>query len=244
MRFFASLLIFLYLIGHSLAGTIDPNTEDSKYIEYAKGFYFVGQISGTNKENQIYKASGVAIKPHFILTAAHVVRDIESCDITFKNKTFHISKIIIPQEFSESNVGYHDIAIGYTKQDLGLEYYPELYENKNEIDKICSISGFGLTGNFISGATHSDGKQRAGSNIIDYIDKHLLVCSPSKTDKKTSLEFLIASGDSGGGLFIDGKLAGINSCVFSKNSPKSDYDTESGHTRISENLEWILANTK
>jgi hypothetical protein len=62
---------------------------------------------------------------------------------------------------------------------------------------------------------------------------------------KTSLEFLIASGDSGGGLFIDGKLAGINSCIMAVNgSPKSDYRTESGHTRISINLDWILENTK
>jgi hypothetical protein len=111
---------------------------------------------------------------------------------------------------------------------------------------VCSISGYGVTGTFVTGGIKIDGKKRAGSNIINHVDRDLLVCDPSPrshNSRITELEFLIASGDSGGGLFIDGKLAGINSCVMRVGgSPKSTYNEESGHTRISKFISWIKEN--
>jgi len=54
------------------------------------------------------------------------------------------------------------------------------------------------------------------------------------------MEFLIASGDSGGGLFIDKKLAGITSCVMTTDgNTDSNYNDERGHTRISQHINWI-----
>jgi hypothetical protein len=227
------------------AGTIDPRTDDNKYLEYAQDFIYIGQILGVNSENLEYMASGVVIKPNFILTAAHVVDSIKTCKIKVGDKEFPITKIMYQKEYSQNKVGYYDIAIGYSEERIELNFYPELYSKKDEVGKLCCMAGFGFTGTFNTGAVKSDNRRRAGSNIVDYIDRHLLICSPSISNNRTSLEFLIASGDSGGGLFIDGKLAGINSCVMAANgSPKSDYKTESGHTRISESLEWILENTK
>ena len=70
----------------------------------------------------------------------------------------------------------------------------------------------------------------------------MLLCSPSRYGAKdhTVLEYMIGSGDSGGGLFIEGKLAGINSCVMAvERSPMSKYGEESGHTRVSKFIDWI-----
>ena len=54
------------------------------------------------------------------------------------------------------------------------------------------------------------------------------------------LEFLISHGDSGGGLFINGKLAGIHSFVSaSDKKADSSYGDQSGHTRISTYKRWI-----
>ena len=54
------------------------------------------------------------------------------------------------------------------------------------------------------------------------------------------MEFIICPGDSGGGLFIDKKIAGINSCVIATDGkPNSTYTDEGGHTRISQHLDWI-----
>lgn len=239
-------LILLVPCSFLFAGTIDPSVHDSKYIEYGKSFTYVGQLSGITKKGNLFVASSVAIDDYHILTAAHVVYDIKTCTVKINNNNFQINELVYPKEFDDDkSFGFYDIAIGYTTEKIGLDWYPSLYENDDEVGKVCCISGYGYTGTFNSGAYKADNNRRAGSNVIDYIDRHLLICSPTIGKGKTSLEFIIAAGDSGGGLFIDGKLAGINSCVLAiKQTPRSDYATESGHTRISKHLEWIRNNLK
>ena len=228
-------------------GTRDPNVPDTKYINYGQDFHYVVKLCGKDKSDKRYCASAVVIGPNHIITAAHVVKDAVTYTIKLdNNKEYCIDTIICHKDFNESEFGLYDIALGYSKQTIELSFYPSLYTDRDECNKLCSIAGYGLYGTFISGANQSDDKRRAGSNIIDKIDRHLLICSPSrfKSDKKTSLEFIIASGDSGGGLFIDGKLAGINSCIIANGgkAPKADYNTECGHTRISEYIDWIKDN--
>jgi len=243
---FLSFLLLLVPCSFVFAGTIDPSVPDSKYIEYGRSFSYVGQLCGTNDEGKLFFASGVAISDHNILTAAHAIKNSKNCKLKINNKTFNINEFIYPKGFDDNDFGNYDIAIGYVEEKIGLEWYPLLYENEDEIGKVCCIAGYGDTGNFNSGAVISDNKRRAGSNVVDYIDRCLLICTPTVGNGKTSLEFIIASGDSGGGLFIDGKLAGINSCVLAAagNNPMSDYKTESGHTRISKHLDWIKTNLK
>lgn len=241
-------IIYLVVLCSTIyAGTIDPNTPDSKYVEYGSQFECVAVIDGVYKDNTLYEGSAVILDDYNFLTAAHVVNDYRKCTVTLKNKKFNINKILSHPDFKEDFVGYADIAIGHSDEKFGLEYYPTLYEDANEVGKICSISGYGFTGNFNIGAKIYDGKKRAGSNTIDKIDRDLLVCSPSYRhhDDYTQLEFLIASGDSGGPLFIDQKIAGIHSLVMTaKKKTESKYNEESGHTRISKFIKWIKANKK
>lgn len=246
------LIVFLIIFSvsystTSTSGTIDPSVPDHKYTEFAKQFYCVVNICGEYKDGSLFCASAVVIDKHHILTAAHVVKNYERCYVTIEDKKFELSDIVVHKDFDNSGFGVADIALGYSKQDFELDGYPPIYEDDDEQDKVCSISGYGLTGNFINGAKISDKKKRAGSNRIDYIDKDLLICSASKKGTKgyTPLEFLIGSGDSGGGLFIDGKLAGINSCVMVVGKvPSSKYGEESGHTRVSKFKGWINEHKK
>lgn len=240
------IMCFILFLGlNSFSGTIDPNTPDEKYIEYGKKFDCVLEIMGSYEESgQLFSASCVAIDKHWVLTAAHVVKGSRFAFIYNKDldKMSIIEDIFIHESFNDSEFGRGDIALCYISSDIGLDSYPALYETKDEISKICAISGYGKTGTFLSGIKSGDGKRRAGSNIIDSIENDLLICSPSLSDK-TSLEFLIGSGDSGGGLFINGKLAGINSCVTAiDKKPDSTYNDDSGHTRISKFLDWIKTN--
>jgi len=221
------------------SGTIDPNTPDSKHIEYGSKFVYIAKVHGTTPDTKPYFGSGIAHQSNVIITAAHIVQDVGTCRATINSKTINVSKIIVHPNYKMDQFGYYDIAICILEDDIGLEWYPELYTNKNEVGKICSIAGYGATGNFLVGVNKLDDKLRAGSNTIDSIDRGLLVCSPSRTNR-TELEYCIASGDSGGGLFIGNKLAGINSCVIhDKGMIKSAYGTFSGHTRISDHVEWI-----
>ncbi len=247
-------ILFLCFIGtvNAYSGTIDPNTPDSKYIEYGKKFTYVGSLCGSYENGDLFCASAVAIDDHHILTAAHVVEGAKICIFSLEKSPYKIETIIIHKDFGKKkhilDLSKSDIALCYSEKPFGLKFYPCLYENSDEQSKLSCIAGYGFTGNFISGAKIHDGIKRAGSNFIDIVkDDNLLICSPSKRNDKdfTSLEFLIASGDSGGGLFIDGKLAGINSCIMATGSnPKSGYNEESGHTRISKFIDWIKENKK
>jgi hypothetical protein len=244
MKAISGFLGFFLIFSMVYAGTIDPSTPDSKYIEYGEKFHSVVKICGTYSDGNVFCASASLIDDHNFLTAAHVVKDSVLCYIKIGDKKFHIKNIVINKTF-ENKFGVGDIAIGHSEEPFKITYYPPLYENSDEVGKVCSIAGYGLTGNFNTGIIISDNKKRAGSNIIDEIDQDMLICSPSKKSDQhfTSLEFMIGSGDSGGGLFIDGKLGGINSCVMvSGRSPMSKYGEQSGHTRISKFIDWIKKN--
>lgn len=249
MRLYLVLLLALFFnINGTFAGTIDPGTPDSKYVEFGKEFKSIGRICGTYQNEIKFCGSCVVISENIILTAAHVVQNYKTVKITVEDKDYEIIKCIWPKEFDDDAFGKSDIAICYSKDPIKLDFYPPLYADEDEAGKVCTLSGYGMKGNFNTGATESDSKKRAGSNKIDHIEKDLLICSPSKPKDKTSLEFLIGSGDSGGGLFIENKLAGIHSCVMwdtkNKNASNSRYGSESGHTRISKYRKWILDNSK
>jgi hypothetical protein len=238
------ILLVLFLIFSSIiiseAGTIDPNTPDSKYTEYASGFPFIGKLIGKSLDDKPFIASAVAYSDDIFFTAAHVLDNNKECYIQINNKIITMKDFIQHENYNTNVFGYNDISIGMLSNKIELSWYPSLYEDQNEMGQICSLSGFGMTGDFINGVTKSDSLQRAGSNRIDKIDRGLLICNPSANRHKTSLEFLIASGDSGGGLFIGNKLAGIHSCVIADGRPsRSEYGTESGHTRVSDHHKWI-----
>lgn len=230
----------------SFAGTRDPGVSDEKHIEYGKGFPYIGQLILVNSKDQISFGSAVAYDDYIIITAAHLFEDnLKDCFVNINNKNILILKTIKHKDYKEDIFGYNDIAICLCEKPIDLKWYPELYEGEDEVNKICCMGGYGLTGTFETGyQKNGDYKIRAGSNKIDSIDKNLLVCSPSNINK-TSLEYCISPGDSGGGLFIDNKLAGINSCIMATGRPsKSDYGSESGHTRISKYVDWIKENLK
>jgi len=245
-NFLATAIIIAITFSASLlAGTRDPSVPDEKYIEYGSKFHYVLSICGIYQDNTLFCASAVAISPRIILTAAHVVENSKHCGISINDSDVIIVDKVICHEDYDGEFGKADIAICYLSKDLDFKFYPELYDKDDEVGKLCCISGYGLTGTFKTGQSFSDGKKRAGSNTIDSIAKDLLICTPSKKTSldRTSLEYIICSGDSGGGLFIDNKLAGINSCVMSiGKSPMSTYGDEAGHTRVSKFLQWILKN--
>jgi len=239
--------VAITLSANLLAGTRDPFTPDEKYLDYGAKFKCVLSLCGVNHDDTMFCGSCVAISPKVILTAAHVVKSAKHGGVSTESGAVVLVEKFVCHKDYDGSVGNGDVAICLLKEELNLDFYPELYQDEDEVGKICSISGYGLTGTFITGQVLSDGKKRAGSNRIDAIYQNLLICTPSKPGipGMTTLEFIISSGDSGGGLFINQKLAGINSCVLAEGRiPSSIYGDESGHTRISKYAPWILVNKK
>ncbi|NDC55393.1 MAG: hypothetical protein EBZ69_00950 [Alphaproteobacteria bacterium] len=236
-------LFFLWPLNNPLAGTRDPDTPDSKYVEFGKQFSGVKRVRGivTYKEKDTYQyGSAVVISPHWILTAAHVAEDARDLTILDDDDTkFPLAKVIIHGEYANENVGYHDIALGYSPKDFALKFYPALYTDADELGKAVTIAGYGFHGTFLTGMQENDGQRRAGHNKVEGTERALLVCRPDRANK-FPLEFIITPGDSGGGLFIGNKLAGINSILMAVDKkPDGTYTDEGAHTRISLYADWV-----
>lgn len=228
-------ICLIFFADYCVSGTIDPINDDKDYLEYGNKHECVVKLNCIDPEYGY--GSAVLISPKIIITAAHMVLDIKQAYVSYNDKKIYLDKIAIHKDFineTKNNLmPSSDIAICKLKESINLDYYPHLYTDKDEVGKICSICGFGLTGTYDIGVSKGDQKKRAGSNIIDEITNETLSCSVYG-GKKTSLEFLISHGDSGGGLFIDKKLAGINSLIYTDGD-----EDHSCHTRISSHIEWI-----
>ena len=230
------------------AGTIDPTVADSKYVEYGEKYECVLPLVGVlgDQLNTQFRASCVVIDEYYILTAAHVVTGSISQHVLYKGKAYPCSIVAVHIDYDSKVMRKHDIAIARLQRPLKLDYYPELYTKQDEKSKVCGLAGYGYHGDFNSGfsTTTFDNKRRAGSNVIDAIDDNCLTYSVH-TEPKTTLEFLISPGDSGGGLFIDKKIAGINSYVYATDGRSdSDFGDVGCSTRISDYAEWIIKTQK
>lgn len=239
------LIFSLLIIFSSIAngGTIDPNVQDSKYLEYGAKHKCVLPIMGIMDDglNSNFRGSCVVIDKYHILTAAHVVSDSITQNVIYNNQAYVCCIVAIHSKFNRTKMGANDIAIAKLSKPIELDFYPELYSGNDEKGKVCSIAGYGYTGNFKTGYNIKkyDNKKRAGSNVISGIKNNVLVFN-LRDNPKTSLEFMICPGDSGGGLFIDNKLAGINSFIYDKNGKaNADYNDTGCSTRISVYIDWI-----
>lgn len=224
-------------------GTRDPNVPDHKHLEYGAKFRCVARIICRKESKLQHIASCVIIAPRYVLTAAHAVGECDEFEIKLDTgESFPLAAMTAHPSFGEDALKTTDVAVGRSAREIPLDFYPPLYSKNDEAGKVVSIAGYGITGTFSTGATISDGHKRAGSNIVDAAADGKLVCSVSK-GKRTSLEFLIGPGDSGGGLFIGNELCGIHSSVVHGRGEAniSRYGHESWHTRLSDAdiREWI-----
>lgn len=245
-----ALLLLLLFPATVCSGTRDPNTPDEKYVEFAKQFPFVVRVRGLtevidSKTGEPRKSpqtgSGVVIKPHWILTAAHVVSNVTEPRVqTDSGAIYPLTKIIIPKEFLEDKIGYYDLALCYSPTAFDLSFYPGLHTDHDEFGKAVTIAGYGLTGTFHTGCILADEKKRAGHNVVEGEEMAILTCKPTAGSKRMPLEYMISPGDSGGGMFIGNKLAGINSYLSATDKkPDGTYGDESAFTRVSLYADWV-----
>lgn len=136
-----------------------------------------------------------------------------------------------------------------------------LWAGGGELGNVGTHVGYGVTGSLATGYNSgSAGTKRAGQNMIDvlgsffagYSDRLVFADYDEPGDPSESwfgdstpldLEYGIAPGDSGGGLFIGSTLAGVHSFLaWGDGAGDADYGDLGASVRVSQFQDWITTN--
>lgn len=239
-----AILLLACMVASARAGTTDDAVPDAKYVAYGKEFAtHVGRLDVTRSSGIVAGGSCVLVSDRAALTAAHVLTEYRSAVVVTAAGMRKVASIIRHPEYREDVFGRNDLAVVVVDEPFGLESYPALSDGTEKEGDTASIAGFGLTGRLSVGHTHSDGLLRAGHATISRFEDTVLVC-PARSPG-TPLPLCIAPGDSGGPLFVAGKVAGIASHTskrYDGTATRSKDGEESCHTRVSLYREWLSAN--
>lgn len=246
-----TLWIALYC-SFGLAGTILPSVPDSKYLEFGEKFTCVqkleinyGYINEEKKQQLFGYASCVILSDEWLITSAHIISDnTKSVHLIYNNNKYLVEKMFIHKNADTttrfSNRDVADLALCKLSRKLNkFDKAIMADENAKVLGEVVAVCGYGNTGNFNTGVTKFDLKKRAGSNRISGISNDLLLAETTRNEDHTSLELLVAGGDSGGGVFIDGKLVGIICFIRSKDSRTSDYGDTNGFVDLRQYKGWV-----
>jgi Trypsin len=249
-----ALLMTAATVAIAEAGTIRHDVDDSFYTDLATKFPSVGKLNIDRGST----CSGTLVSSKWVLTAGHCVYDkgkfINSATFSvggssYDGKLAHTTSEWV-DNIDRKDKFYlgHDIALIELDSSVTNVKPATLYTGTDELEKTGTFVGFGHTGNGITGEDEkSVFRKRAGTNNIDWtgvsIDRSNRILLSDFDDPRiteaTDLEYSIAHGDSGGGMFINGYLAGVNSFVYGRDERFANYTDTVGVTRVSSFIDWI-----
>ena len=227
----AAALSLLLLPSTGIVIRADRSDADYLIDESAYPAVFPIDPSGRLKKGE---CAATLITAQYALTAAHCVLEGVPFPVEIAGAAYSIVEAHANPCFSARADGPngHDIAVIRLDREVPDRVVPHgIYLAGDEVGKATTMLGWGDTGTS-DGKPFTDRKFRRSENRVDWIDKGILYSTFSDDDR--DLEGLSWLGDSGGPLFIDGLLAGVNS-----DGNCCGFGSVDEYKRVGDHFEWV-----